>query len=501
MPTPRVLNNEIDLLNIANQDNDIRDSFTRAMISEDEEPLDVATRDYDVNEFFIGNDRWLYKTLRPVIMGETLTPTVNCFRTTLSDQVYRLFGQSPDLIREVLSNLENGENATINYAKGEYFIWYDGFLYKTLAALTIGTPFEVNANIVKCKNITDEILKIKSDAASLIKDYANVSYQTSDTASTTINDTDYVPLATNTGAKKKALWSTIIAKIKGALTKSDVGLGNVENKSSATIRSELTKANVTTALGYTPPTKDTTYSAGANISQSGTVFSLTKANVTNALGYTPPTQDTNTTYSAGTGLSLSGTIFSAKYGTASGTACQGNDSRLSNSRTPTSHASTSTAYGGGTSTNYGHVKPSDIYDRNVGAADNSIVASQAALYNAVEYLKPLTMHNYQPGVATNTANVDNGSAWYAVIARYLVLVEFAFHTTSNVSGTWTTYNLATGLPRVSSVTYYTTATCDNGRSYTVEFVDGEGGGILKVRTVADAPKEQWIRGSVLYLTY
>lgn len=33
------------------------------------------------------------------------------------------------------------------------------------------------------------------------------------------------------------------------ITKSDLGLGNVENKSSATIRSEITKANVTSALG------------------------------------------------------------------------------------------------------------------------------------------------------------------------------------------------------------------------------------------------------------
>ena len=31
--------------------------------------------------------------------------------------------------------------------------------------------------------------------------------------------------------------------------KSNLGLNNVENKSSATIRSEITKANVTTALG------------------------------------------------------------------------------------------------------------------------------------------------------------------------------------------------------------------------------------------------------------
>lgn len=40
-------------------------------------------------------------------------------------------------------------------------------------------------------------------------------------------------------------------------TKADLGLGNVENKSSATIRGELTSANVTTALGYTPPKTDT----------------------------------------------------------------------------------------------------------------------------------------------------------------------------------------------------------------------------------------------------
>ena len=71
---------------------------------------------------------------------------------------------------------------------------------------------------------------------------------------------------------------------------------------------------------------------GSNITVSSGTISLTKANVTAALGYTPPTTDTNTTYSAGTGLSLSGTAFSVTYGTTAGTACQGNDSRLSNAR-------------------------------------------------------------------------------------------------------------------------------------------------------------------------
>ena len=37
-------------------------------------------------------------------------------------------------------------------------------------------------------------------------------------------------------------------------TKEDIGLGNVENKSSSTIRDEITKSNVTEALGYTPYT-------------------------------------------------------------------------------------------------------------------------------------------------------------------------------------------------------------------------------------------------------
>lgn len=36
------------------------------------------------------------------------------------------------------------------------------------------------------------------------------------------------------------------------VTKANVGLGNVENKSSATIRGEITSANVTNALGFTP---------------------------------------------------------------------------------------------------------------------------------------------------------------------------------------------------------------------------------------------------------
>ena len=83
---------------------------------------------------------------------------------------------------------------------------------------------------------------------------------------------------------------------------------------------------------------NTTYTAGTGLTLSNGAFSLTDASnyikKSSTSGYikndgtigTP----TNTTYANGTGLNLSGTTFSVKYGTASGTACQGNDSRITN---------------------------------------------------------------------------------------------------------------------------------------------------------------------------
>ncbi len=59
-----------------------------------------------------------------------------------------------------------------------------------------------------------------------------------------------------------------------------------------------------------------------------------------------------TTYGAAT-TELYGHV---KYGTTAGTACMGNDSRLSDKRTPLAHASSGTTYGAATTELYGHVK-------------------------------------------------------------------------------------------------------------------------------------------------
>lgn len=78
------------------------------------------------------------------------------------------------------------------------------------------------------------------------------------------------------------------------VTKAQVGLGNVENKSGATIRSEMTKEEVVKALGYTPPEKDTntTYSP-ATTSDDGLMTAEDKAKLdgiaSGANKYTHPT--------------------------------------------------------------------------------------------------------------------------------------------------------------------------------------------------------------------
>jgi hypothetical protein len=89
----------------------------------------------------------------------------------------------------------------------------------------------------------------------------------------------------------------------------------------------------TTQTAVTDPSADGTGTAFINsITQNANgVISPHKASL--------PTASTSTTgiMKVGTGLSASSGTVSVSYGTAANTACQGNDSRLSNARTPTSH--------------------------------------------------------------------------------------------------------------------------------------------------------------------
>ena len=97
--------------------------------------------------------------------------------------------------------------------------------------------------------------------------------------------------------------TTSAAGLMSASDKSKLdGIASGANKYSLPLAASGTRGGI--QIGYT--------ASGANVpvalSSEKAYVALTKTAVTSALGYTPPT--TNTTYSSGTGLSLSGTTFS-----------------------------------------------------------------------------------------------------------------------------------------------------------------------------------------------
>lgn len=96
-----------------------------------------------------------------------------------------------------------------------------------------------------------------------------------------VNVSDIVDDLTSTAANKplSANQGRILTEIITALTKDDIGLSNVENKSSETIREELTRENVINALGFTPPTTNTnTWIANSSTSDGYVASGANQAN-------------------------------------------------------------------------------------------------------------------------------------------------------------------------------------------------------------------------------
>jgi hypothetical protein len=98
--------------------------------------------------------------------------------------------------------------------------------------------------------------------------------------------------------------------------------------------------------------------------------------------YTPAEVGAEPAFSKNTG-------FNRNFGTTASTVCEGNDSRLSNSRTPTSHASTATTFGEGTPANFGHVRLSSL------AGNSGLVTGDSALtYNYTTVDSTVNLNNY-----------------------------------------------------------------------------------------------------------
>lgn len=127
------------------------------------------------------------------------------------------------------------------------------------------------------------------------------------------------------------------------------------------------------------------------------------------------------------------TAFNKNFGSAADTVCEGDDVRLSNARTPTSHASSATIYGTASQSNYGHVKQSlpfysvspgaeTVFNSDLGTSfkqvSRTIMHMGSVMNIAVDlnnyrnegefifYKATGTLTNFPPQTDANTSNVS-----------------------------------------------------------------------------------------------
>ena len=205
-----------------------------------------------------------------------------------------------------------------------------------------------------------------------------------------------------------------------ALTTDDVQLGDTvkQTSPSGTMYYVKDTSKLDQAAGY----EEYTAGAATSVPWSGvtskpssfTPASHTHGNITNAgaIGSTANLPVITTT---------SGVLTTGSFGTAANTFCQGNDSRLSDARTPTAHASTATTYGVSSATNYGHAMASSTTPIVAGTA---AVGSETAKFARGDHVHPeQTIVKQARGVffvvptqttqsATLTASVDGITEYF-----------------------------------------------------------------------------------------
>ena len=104
---------------------------------------------------------------------------------------------------------------------------------------------------------------------------------------------DYERIKIGDGTTKVNTLPFIDTTMDSRVTTLESDVKNASKLTTGTLPAERLPAATSSALGGVK--------IGSNISNSSGTISLTKANVTAALGYTPPTSDTNTTYTFATG--------------------------------------------------------------------------------------------------------------------------------------------------------------------------------------------------------
>lgn len=198
-------------------------------------------------------------------------------------------------------------------------------------------------------------------------------------AAFTINDGQSTAVAAQTFSQKDAKTLAIKAAATGNLTASTV---------SASANSGTLTINVGVASGYAIPTiaKATSWD--------------------NKWDKVVASTSTQGIMQVGTGLDVSSGTVSVKYGSAAGTACQGNDSRLSDARTPKAHNQASNTITAMT----GYSKPSSA---SAIVVDDSLNAAIGKLEYKVDDAKTTATNKWSKAYAQALAAGDGNKAGVA----------------------------------------------------------------------------------------
>lgn len=224
-------------------------------------------------------------------ISNEITRAESALNTTISNEVTRAKKAESDLSSSIQTSVSSHNTSTTAHDD----------IRTLINNLTTRVNAVADSEDVDLDQLSEIVAYIKSNR-SLIDNVTTSKVSVSDIIDNLTSTSANKPLSANQGRVLNTSITSLTTKLNNHID----SLSNVENKSSETIRSEITKKNVIDALGYTPGTSSSepiTYT----LSKSGSKIILTSSEGTET---SVTDSDTNTTYSAGTGIALSGTTFS-----------------------------------------------------------------------------------------------------------------------------------------------------------------------------------------------
>jgi len=153
-----------------------------------------------------------------------------------------------------------------------------------ITGLTTRLNALANSDDTTLDQMAEVVAYIKSNRT-LIESITTDKVNVSDIINNLTTNVSNKPLSAAQGVAIKSLIDALQAEVDShttnksnphGVTKAQLGLSNVENKSSATIRGEITSSNVTTALGFTPSKDGHTHNYAGSSSAGGAATSAVK---------------------------------------------------------------------------------------------------------------------------------------------------------------------------------------------------------------------------------